>query len=319
MREQNLEKLFNETFSNFEADVNPNAWSGISAGLQSPVPAAQVAGNAVSGGKTIGLWGYAGLLVATSAVVISVMVYNSDKKSSDEIAAVTNSVPAVTSDAGNSFEPVVLSEISSAAIKSSASEKYSASNIEKQELAPAELEKKESAPAEKQNSESSPSNAVTATTDKPENTSREQAVPEKTSANESSPVSNTENTPSVTNNSPVAPDNFVLMVEAHDNNSPREQESRSDFTFYIPTVFTPNGDVMNDDFSPMGLNYKDYELVIYDGKSNEIFRSKDIEHKWDGKLKDGTPAPVGFYVYVISVKDLNNVEHPQRGQLLLKR
>ena len=69
----------------------------------------------------------------------------------------------------------------------------------------------------------------------------------------------------------------------------------------------------------MGLNYKDYSLIIFDLKGNEIFRSNDISNKWDGKLRDGSPAPAGNYTFVISVKDLNNVEHPLRGLVLFKR
>ncbi|HLG36225.1 MAG TPA: gliding motility-associated C-terminal domain-containing protein [Bacteroidia bacterium] len=321
MEAKNIEQLFKNEFSNFEADVNPNAWTSIQHGLQSPVPMQEVAGNAASGGKAIGLWGYAGLFVAATAVVITAWIYYTDIKSPDEIASVTHSAPAIAGDvkAENSFEPIVLSEISPAVVKNSSVEKHSADNTVKQELVPAVQEKNETVPEEIKNSDNTPAAVTPVVSDNTENTVTENTVEPKTVVTESNSVPITKDAPVISINTQSSSLDFDFVNEPIDNGAPREQESRSDFTFYIPTVFTPNGDRVNDDFKPMGLNFRDYELVIYDGKSSEIFRSKDIEHKWDGKLKDGTLASAGVYVYVISVKDLNNVEHPQRGQLLLKR
>jgi len=77
--------------------------------------------------------------------------------------------------------------------------------------------------------------------------------------------------------------------------------------------------LVNEYFTPMGLNFKEYELTIFDRSGHEIFKSKDIAYKWDGKLRDGNPAPVDVYVYVINVKDLNNQVHPYTGSITLKR
>lgn len=320
MKEQNIEQLLRSKFSGFEADVNPNAWTNIMHGLQSPVPSSEVAGNAASAGKTIGLWGYAGLFIAVSAVVITAMIYNSDNNSADEIAVVSNSVPAAITEATNISEPVVLNEISPAVVNNSPAEKPSINNSGKQELTPAAVqEKKEPAPAEIKNNENTPAVVAPAEPKISENPVAEKAAEPKPVASENKLDEATVGVPVTSDISQPLENDFTLLTEPYDNNAPREQESRSDFNFYIPTVFSPNGDMVNDDFKPMGLNFKDYELVIYDGKSNEIFRSKDIDHKWDGKLKDGSLAPSGVYACVISVKDLNNVEHPYRGQLLLKR
>lgn len=320
MKEQNIEQLLRSKLSGFEADVNPNAWTNILRGLQSPVPTSEVAGNAASAGKTMGLWGYAGLFVAVSAVVITAWVYNSNEKSSDEIAAVTPSVPALISESQNSFEPVVLSEVSPAAVKNSTAEKQTPGNSNKQELIPVVVqEKKEAAPSEINNNDNTPSAVAPAEPKNLESPSTEKPAEPNPIATENNSEDSENAVPVTADNSQPIENDFILLTDPFENNAPREQESRSDFTFYIPTVFSPNGDRQNDDFKPMGLNFKDYEVVIYDGNSNVIFRSKDIEHKWDGKLKDGTLAPAGNYACVISVKDLNNVEHPYRGQLLLKR
>jgi gliding motility-associated-like protein len=320
MREQNIEQLFKETFSNFEADVNPNAWANISQQLQTPVPSPEAAGNAASAGKSMGLWGYAGLFVAATAVVVTALVYNSGKESSKENELASNTVQPVVSDAGNSFEPVILSEVNPAVVKNSAPVRQPENNNNNHEsVAPVVQQEKETGAVEKQSLESKQEVVPPAVTDKDENNSMEKFQPTPPVAPQASTGKVSINTSfSVEDEQPTEND-FDFVHEPVDNGIPHEQQSRSDFSFYIPTVFTPNGDRVNDDLKPMGINFKNFEMTIYDGNSNEIFRSKDIEHKWDGKLKDGSLAPAGTYIYVISVKDLNNVEHPQRGQLLLKR
>jgi gliding motility-associated-like protein len=322
MKEQNIEQLFRNGLSHFEADVNPAAWSNISAGLQSPVPAQEVAGNAASAGKSIGLWGYAGIFVAATAVVVTAWLYNSSQNSSTETLSITKPVTAVSTDvsAAKISEPVAANEISPVEVKkNSVAEKTSQDNNGSEEKAVTPVMDEKGA-AEKQSSANKPEIVPPVTADKAENNSEEKR------GSNNTPVTPQIITDNVTSNSSItfevvqpAENDFDFEFASVDNGIPHEQQSRADFAFYIPNVITPNGDNVNDDFKPMGLNFKDFELVIYDGNNVEIFRSKDIEHRWDGKLKDGTPAPVGTYIYVISVKDLSNVEHPQRGQLLLKR
>src|SRR5258708_4124754 len=45
MTEQNIEQLFKDALSNLEADVNPNVWTNIEQGLQTPVSSNHVSGN----------------------------------------------------------------------------------------------------------------------------------------------------------------------------------------------------------------------------------------------------------------------------------
>jgi gliding motility-associated-like protein len=311
MREQNIEKLFKETFSDFEADVNPNAWANISQQLQPTVSSPSADASTSKG--TWGFWRYAGLFVAGSAVVVAGLIYFSKSDSdtqvvkSDNSAAPVSENPSVNSSAS---EHIVLNELNPALVKEENPAKHitepKQTEQKNDELTNTPVivntpqgEQKKEVPAEpKKETIESPSKVDITFSKSTQQQSEEPAV-------ESEPL--------------VSEEDFVMMTEQHDNSIPREQEPHSDFTFYIPTVFTPNGDFQNDTFKPMGVNFKDYELVIYDVNSNEIFRSNDIENIWDGRLKDGTLAPSGFYAVRISVKDLNNVERPYQGQLLLKR
>ena len=94
---------------------------------------------------------------------------------------------------------------------------------------------------------------------------------------------------------------------------------RSDFSFYVPNVFTPNNDQVNEVFTPMGRSFQDYDLTIFDRWGRTVFRSKDIRFSWDGKLSSGELAPVGVYVYVIDLRDLDGIKHEFIGNVALIR
>ena len=316
---QNIEKLFKETFSGFEADVNPNAWTNISQGLQAPAPSNHIPDGS-SASKTMGLWNKAGLFLAISAAVILAVIYFPQKKSADEIATVKNT-PSVVQENSTAVatKPAALKMIDAPALENAPAEKKTSNQKQTEpKFAAAKLavENSDNAKEKEVIVNSSPAISPVASVDAV-SPKEKNPVPEKTVTTEVTSLK--ANTSTVISNTQIISTDFNLLLEPTENNAPREQEARSDFAFYIPNVFTPNNDRVNEDFKPMGLHFKDYELVIYDNKWNEIFRSIDIEHRWDGKLKDGTLAPAGNYVYMINVKDLNNVEHPQRGLLLLKR
>lgn len=67
--------------------------------------------------------------------------------------------------------------------------------------------------------------------------------------------------------------------------------------FYVPNVFTPNGDGVNDVFEIQGnCEVLRFELQIYDRWGNKVFVSQSIEDSWKGDYK-GQAALSGIYVY----------------------
>ena len=100
-----------------------------------------------------------------------------------------------------------------------------------------------------------------------------------------------------------------------------------DNKLYIPNSFTPDNDNCNDIFFIKALGFfSDFNIKIYDRwsatlifESNEVILTNDmIENSncsnntngdyfkmgsWDGKMKNGTNAPLGSYVYKISYKE----------------
>lgn len=77
-----------------------------------------------------------------------------------------------------------------------------------------------------------------------------------------------------------------------------------DFTFYVPSGFTPNGDGKNDTFCPVGLFIGKFEMTIYDRWGNFVFYTDDVNKCWEGPVNNGSETTLqDIYVYVIKVTD----------------
>ncbi len=70
---------------------------------------------------------------------------------------------------------------------------------------------------------------------------------------------------------------------------------------YIPNVFTPNGDGVNDVFLVYGNTIETMRLVIYNQWGQELFITTDRQKGWDGVYK-GNQSPAGRYSYALEVK-----------------
>jgi gliding motility-associated-like protein len=71
-------------------------------------------------------------------------------------------------------------------------------------------------------------------------------------------------------------------------------------TYYMPNVFTPNGDGINDYFGPVGFGISDenYEMRIFNRWGELIYKASSASAAWDGRTPAG-PVAEGVYVYVI--------------------
>ena len=85
----------------------------------------------------------------------------------------------------------------------------------------------------------------------------------------------------------------VVMADTCDTNH----------TFFIPNVFSPNGDGINDLFS-IGVNeeieIQHLDITIFDRWGNMVFRSNEKSFTWDGRFKNEDLQP-GVYAYVIMI------------------
>lgn len=95
---------------------------------------------------------------------------------------------------------------------------------------------------------------------------------------------------------------------------------KGEFAIYIPNAFTPNGDGVNDLFSPLGIGVKEFEMIIYDRWGLKIYSSEDISKGWDGKTMDGDNlCQMDVYVYIIKTVDLSGSPHEYVGHISLVR
>ena len=94
-----------------------------------------------------------------------------------------------------------------------------------------------------------------------------------------------------------------------------------DYQIFVPNVFTPNNDGNNDQWQIFGNKsaMQFLHVIVYDRQGEKVFESNDINFAWDGYYK-GKPAPVGVYVYILTVVWLNDVTaEPYKGAITLLR
>jgi len=93
---------------------------------------------------------------------------------------------------------------------------------------------------------------------------------------------------------------------------------RPNFTFYVPSAFTPNSDLKNDFFHAYGEGVIAYELRIFNRWGELVFVCDDINIGWDGKV-NGNDVPVGVYFYKINYTDGFNKKKMVSGNVTLLR
>ncbi len=94
---------------------------------------------------------------------------------------------------------------------------------------------------------------------------------------------------------------------------------KCDFEIYMPNVFTPNGDGLNDSFGVSGYNRnKLIKLSIYNRWGKEIFETTDKAKKWDGIFQRKL-QPVGVFVYYLQMETVNGTVITKRGTVTLIR
>lgn len=87
----------------------------------------------------------------------------------------------------------------------------------------------------------------------------------------------------------------------------------------MPDVFTPNGDGVNDQFTPVKLvHVADPVLTIYSRWGNELASISDTVIAWDGTT-GGADCPEGNYFWVLSYLDADSQPATKGGMMSLFR
>ena len=87
----------------------------------------------------------------------------------------------------------------------------------------------------------------------------------------------------------------------------------------IPGSFSPNGDGIDDLFVFQSKNIVNMQVVLFDKKGTIHYTWKGIDGKWDGKNKEGKQAKEGMYFYIITAEGIDGKKYEQKGSINLIR
>jgi len=94
------------------------------------------------------------------------------------------------------------------------------------------------------------------------------------------------------------------------------------FTLSTPNAFRPDSDIPeNKVFLPitLGINPDKYQLRIFNRVGSTIFETSNPETGWDGKMRNGTLAEPGIFVWIVQYSDVQGFGHQQKGTVMLVR
>ena len=117
----------------------------------------------------------------------------------------------------------------------------------------------------------------------------------------------------------------TLNVESAEGCTDQSQvqiQIKGGIIYYVPNTFTPDGDALNNLFTPVftsGFDPQNFHMTIFNRWGEPVFETYDAHSGWDGKI-DVYAAPEGTYTYSIDFKTLNTDEMIRvSGHVLLMR
>jgi gliding motility-associated-like protein len=87
---------------------------------------------------------------------------------------------------------------------------------------------------------------------------------------------------------------------------------------FIPNVFSPNGDGINDTYFVSVTNKEEFELSIVSRWGQELFYSQEPSQSWNGVF-NGAMCPDGIYVFIVRAKACNGENRNYSGTFTLMR
>ncbi|KAF5040966.1 hypothetical protein DSECCO2_527890 [anaerobic digester metagenome] len=123
----------------------------------------------------------------------------------------------------------------------------------------------------------------------------------------------------------LIPDDYVITVTdsrgciASDNVTILAEDMPcGEIDFYIPNIFSPNGDLENDVLIVRSNFIESMSWYIYDRYGEKVFESRDINLGWDGEYQ-GQPVQSGVYFWHIKVTMLDGTVIEREGNVTVVR
>lgn len=74
----------------------------------------------------------------------------------------------------------------------------------------------------------------------------------------------------------------------------------------LPDIFTPNGDMRNDELFVVSEGLKDFSMVVLNAQNQVVFKTNEPDFRWNGYDLFGSPLPDGDYMYMVTALDEYN-------------
>lgn len=95
---------------------------------------------------------------------------------------------------------------------------------------------------------------------------------------------------------------------------------KPELLMWLPNVFTPNIDGLNEDFGPSStFGLERYSFKIYDRWGSKVFDSNNPENRWSGLNPEGKPIMEGVYGYELLFRYVDNKLYVYRGTVMVLR
>jgi len=91
-----------------------------------------------------------------------------------------------------------------------------------------------------------------------------------------------------------------------------------DAQLFIPDIFTPNKDGINEVFKIEVRSGEALQLSIFNRWGNNIFTSNGRDAQWDGKV-DGAESLIGVYTFILQYKNVRGQQFSRKGTVILQR
>ena len=95
---------------------------------------------------------------------------------------------------------------------------------------------------------------------------------------------------------------------------------KPELLMWLPNVFTPNIDGLNDDFGPSStFGLERYSFKIYDRWGSKVFDTDNPENRWTGLDPEGKPIMEGVYGYELLFRYVDNKLYVYKGTVIVTR
>lgn len=88
---------------------------------------------------------------------------------------------------------------------------------------------------------------------------------------------------------------------------------------FIPNVFSPNHDGINDVVQGRFKHVKQVSFVVLSIDNRVVFRSEALDFQWTGRDMEGQDLPMGTYYYLLETQGTNGEQHRHKGSITLFR